>query len=67
MTRLTLFLTAFVLVLAGCAGQDAATAPDGSGEVPEALAFEASMVGGGDFDAGDYDGRDVMLWFWAPW
>ena len=24
-------------------------------------------VGGGQFDAGDYAGQDLVLWFWAPW
>ena len=24
-------------------------------------------VGGGLFDAGDYEGQDLVLWFWAPW
>ena len=24
-------------------------------------------VGGGRFDAGDYEGQDLVLWFWAPW
>lgn len=24
-------------------------------------------VGGGQFDAGDYEGQDLVLWFWAPW
>ena len=26
-----------------------------------------SLVGGGQFDAGDYAGQDLVLWFWAPW
>ncbi|MCQ3808466.1 MAG: hypothetical protein OXB92_13175 [Acidimicrobiaceae bacterium] len=26
-----------------------------------------STVGGGQFDAGDYAGQDLVLWFWAPW
>ena len=25
------------------------------------------LVGGGQFDAGDYEGQDLVLWFWAPW
>lgn len=24
-------------------------------------------VGGGQFNAGDYEGQDLVLWFWAPW
>jgi len=26
-----------------------------------------STVAGGTLDGRDYEGRDVVLWFWAPW
>lgn len=29
--------------------------------------FQAELIGGGTFDAGDYEGQDLVLWFWAPW
>jgi hypothetical protein len=31
------------------------------------LAFTAPTVDGGQLDASALDGRDVVLWFWAPW
>ena len=34
--------------------------------VPESLAFTAARVGGGTVNLGDYAGRPVLLWFWAP-
>ena len=40
---------------------------DGGGEVPEALAFTATTVGGESFDGASLAGRDVAIWFWAPW
>lgn len=35
--------------------------------VPEALDWTADRLGGGQIDGGDLAGRDVVLWFWAPW
>lgn len=29
--------------------------------------WREELVGGGQFDAGDYAGQDLVLWFWAPW
>ena len=40
-----------------------ATAP----AVPEVLRFTAAAVDGGQVAGADYAGRDVALWFWAPW
>lgn len=31
------------------------------------LAFQAEQVTGGTYDAGQLSGRDVAIWFWAPW
>jgi hypothetical protein len=36
-------------------------------EVPDVLAFEAPLLGGGTFRGADYVGTDVAFWFWAPW
>jgi hypothetical protein len=33
---------------------------------PEALAFKAPLVGGGELNLADYAGKPVLLWFWAP-
>ena len=35
--------------------------------VPEALDWSAERLGGGQIEGGDLAGRDVVLWFWAPW
>ena len=40
---------------------------DASAGVPENLAFTANLVGGGQLEGGDLAGKDVVLWFWAPW
>jgi hypothetical protein len=29
--------------------------------------FIGDTYGGGTIDAGDYEGQDLVLWFWAPW
>lgn len=36
-------------------------------EVPKALRFTATGVGGMKIVGADYAGKDVALWFWAPW
>jgi hypothetical protein len=35
--------------------------------VPAALDWSVDRLGGGQIDGGDLAGRDVVLWFWAPW
>lgn len=38
-----------------------------AGAVPEVLAFSATTLDGGTFEGATLAGRDVVLWFWAPW
>lgn len=52
----------------------AETGPDGvpTGPSPTApedrrFAFEAPLVEGGTYDGTQLAGRDVAIWFWAPW
>ena len=35
--------------------------------VPEVLDFSAPSLGGGSVNGSDYVGKDVAIWFWAPW
>lgn len=51
------------------AGEPAVPAPatETAAVVPEALRFTAAGVDGGQVAGTDYAGRDVALWFWAPW
>lgn len=36
-------------------------------EVPDVLRFRAPGIDGSEVVGADYAGRDVALWFWAPW
>lgn len=36
------------------------------GSVPEALQFDATLLGGSPFDPETLAGRPVAMWFWAP-
>lgn len=55
-------------VTAGAASaSDSGTADAPSDGVPAALQFTAPLVGGGEIELGEYAGRPVLLWFWAPW
>jgi hypothetical protein len=47
------------------AAQSANSAAPGAA-VPDALAFKAPLVGGGELNLADYAGKPVLLWFWAP-
>jgi len=48
----------------GGASDDAAATGDAAAWP---FTFVADQVDGGTFDAGDYEGQDLVLWFWAPW
>jgi hypothetical protein len=43
------------------------TAAVAAAAVPAALDFSAPRVGGGELDARSYAGRNLALWFWAPY
>ncbi len=62
MPRLLIVLVA--VLVAGCAG----SAPEQ--EIAEELGlldFSVPALGGGQIEGADLAGRDVVLWFWAPW
>ncbi len=46
--------------------EDEAVADEDSG-VDWPLTFAGETVDGSAFEAGDYAGQDLVLWFWAPW
>ena len=49
---------------------DAVTVEAGSTDAANASwphRFVEDGVGGGIIDANDYEGQDLVLWFWAPW
>ena len=55
----------------GASPVTAPTSPDGTAAtataaVPEALAFTAPLVGGGEFTGADYVDKPTVFWFWAP-
>ena len=45
-------------------GTDTLTAE--AAQVPEVLAFEVALIGGGTLHGADLAGEDVLFWFWAP-
>lgn len=54
----------------GTADTDAATAAAASSSpsaAGDALTFTSTTTEGAVFDADDVAGKDVVLWFWAPW
>lgn len=74
MRRVVTAIVAAALV--GCAGGTpddvAPTTPEPGATTtdlgaPEALAFSAALVGGGELDARTLAGRPVVFWFWSPY
>jgi len=71
--RVGLLSCAFALtfVAAACGAEsDSASDSVPSEEPREAgapLDFTMSTTEGGQLDFGTLEGRDVVLWFWAPW
>ena len=51
-------------------GSPAPTSPPVTSEAPEpaeVLRFQAPNLAGGVLRGTDYAGKDVAMWFWAPW
>jgi hypothetical protein len=68
--RRSLAALALVALATSCSsGDDASPATSATTTTAAAspLAFTAPTVGGGELDLADYAGRDVALWFWAPY
>ena len=68
--RLPILVVVLALLAAACSsGDDSTTADDPAAAraADRPHDFVADLVGGGQIDANDLAGRDVVLWFWAPW
>lgn len=76
--RKLMVLALLTVVLAGCAKKDEAPSQGVKFESPPApdpeaslgsglLDFTAPKLGGGKVVGSEYAGKDVALWFWAPW
>jgi hypothetical protein len=51
----------------GARSDGGASQTDTANGIPAALDWSVDRLGGGQIDGGDLAGRDVVLWFWAPW
>lgn len=76
--RVLVMLLGVALLAAACAaeedtatattaGVDLATGSETGSDATAAPAFTAERLGGGEFDAASLEGRNTVLWFWAPW
>jgi thiol-disulfide isomerase/thioredoxin len=61
-----LVLSAVLLAACGAGAPRAGDEPSGPASVA-ALDFRLPTVDGGQLDGSTLAGRDVALWFWAPW
>jgi hypothetical protein len=72
----TLIVVISVLMLGACGGGDAVV-PQAGGRATTAtpaetlpagaLDFSLPNVNGGQVEGATLEGRDLALWFWAPW
>jgi hypothetical protein len=63
-------VVALLLIAAACSSGGAGDGGNATHTSPpeqEVLRFTAPRLGGGTLDGEDYSGRDVAIWFWAPW
>ena len=80
--RATVLAVLLAFALAACTGavdsaepttgpapsREGSTEPESPAQqVPDALKFKARTVDGGSLDMTTLAGKDVVLWFWAPW
>lgn len=67
-SSLLALLAPVLLVAAACSsGSDEGSAGQAESGRAGFAAFEAPVLGGGAFDSASIEGRDTVLWFWAPW
>lgn len=73
-SRAAIAVVSVALAATACGSGDSGTAaavPSDNAADPAAAEwshdFTADLYGGGTIDAGDYEGQDLVLWFWAPW
>ncbi len=48
-------------------GSPSVAGPESPDQISGVLDFSAPRVGGGAVDGADYTGKDLAIWFWAPW
>ena len=69
--RLTALALATAVLLAACGGGgDPSPAAAGGSSAPPPSSeggFTAALLGGGELSSASFDGKDTVLWFWAPW
>jgi len=70
--RLIAPTVALAVLLAACGTGEASTAAgDGTastaGRNVAPASFTADRLGGGELSSSSLDGKDTVLWFWAPW
>ena len=68
-TRALVIVVAVVAILAAaCGGGDAEDSTAAAEpQLTDTAEFTAATVGGREFNAASIQGKDTVLWFWAPW
>lgn len=74
--RLPALVIAFAAMLAACGAAAGSSDANGSADAEAPAASEASggpapftaaQLGGGELASASFAGKDIVLWFWAPW
>lgn len=64
--RLVALIVAVAIAAAAC-GSSSSQGPSAAAGDAEPFDGEFATLGGGTVDLADFEGQDVVLWFWAPW
>lgn len=68
--RLMSLTVGLVLALATCGSEGSGATREASPSATKAtdgIEFSAAKVGGGTLSSASFQGKDTVLWFWAPW
>ena len=59
-----------MLALAACGGGSGGSTGEAASSAessPGGITFDAAKLGGGTLRSSSFEGKDTVLWFWAPW
>jgi len=66
-TRLLALLLLVAIAAAACGSSTTDAASSAGSEGADVFDGEFATLDGGSVNLAEFEGQDVVLWFWAPW